>query len=567
MTIGRRLYISFAVLIVFFIVLNIYSLNSMKNIKSGADEIADVWMKGIEIINKADNLIPDYRAREYMHITTKDDKFTAEIEAEFPELEAKFQAFLDSYLEVVKSEKEKVLIDRIKSEWQDYLVSHEKLLALSRINKDEEATAFVLGESRTKFLAVNSSIEELTVANNGDADKINQENNESYNSTRLSLLILIIMLSIMSIAIAAYIGRHIVGRIRELGRTVEGISRFELIENSEEESKKSFDEIGVLEHLVQDMKQNLRSIVSQIKLDSDTVELNSENVLNMMMNNSQSLEEVGKATDELAQGSADLAGHIQHGVMKLDQLSERIDQSVDNSNTIRNFMAGTSSANAEGMHYVQKLAESVEINSNIAQRVGTQVEVLNQKSESIGKVVEAINSITEQINLLSLNATIEAARAGEYGRGFAVVADEIRKLANEAAHSTKEIEAIIESVKQEVESTKLQVAESIAAIDQTGRASEDTKHAFVEIEEQVSGITEQLDILIGNISEIDRSKAEFVVSMEEISAISEESAAATEEISTSIEQQITNIEQVSESAGELNQVAKDLEDLVNQFTT
>jgi hypothetical protein len=75
-------------------------------------------------------------------------------------------------------------------------------------------------------------------------------------------------------------------------------------------------------------------------------------------------------------------------------------------------------------------------------------ELLAKSTLDIEKMSTIISSIANRTNLLALNATIEAARVGDAGKGFAVVAGEVKKLANQSATVTKDIQMNVTAIKQ-----------------------------------------------------------------------------------------------------------------------
>src|SRR4029077_12542563 len=77
--------------------------------------------------------------------------------------------------------------------------------------------------------------------------------------------------------------------------------------------------------------------------------------------------------------------------------------------------------------------------------------------ENINLVVSTITKVADQTNLLSINAAIEAEKAGEYGRGFLVVAREIRRLADQTAVATLDIESMVRHMQDAVSAGVMQM--------------------------------------------------------------------------------------------------------------
>lgn len=91
---------------------------------------------------------------------------------------------------------------------------------------------------------------------------------------------------------------------------------------------------------------------------------------------------------------------------------------------------------------------------------------LQASSSGVAKVAELIASIATQTSVLALNANIEAARAGVHGKGFAVVASEVRKLAEQTAAATAEIQAKVTAIGSDIST-------AIAAINRIAGQTED----------------------------------------------------------------------------------------------
>ena len=109
--------------------------------------------------------------------------------------------------------------------------------------------------------------------------------------------------------------------------------------------------------------------------------------------------------------------------------------------------------------------------ANITSRLST----IQEKAADINVVVTTITKVADQTNLLSINAAIEAEKAGEYGLGFLVLAREIRRLADQTAVATLDIEHIVKQMQSavtagvmEMDRFNADVRVGVATVEQVG---------------------------------------------------------------------------------------------------
>jgi len=120
---------------------------------------------------------------------------------------------------------------------------------------------------------------------------------------------------------------------------------------------------------------------------------------------------------------------------------------------------------------------------------------ISQRAAGITAVVTTIAKVAEQTNLLSVNATIEAEKAGESGRGFRIVAQEIRRLADQTAMATKDIERMVRDMQAAVAGGTMEMDRFRS--DVSGRIGE------------VAAVSEQLGRIIEPVHAVTRSLDEL----------------------------------------------------------
>lgn len=286
-----------------------------------------------------------------------------------------------------------------------------------------------------------------------------------------------------------------------------------------------------------------------------------------------SSQEMTHSTTEIASAIAQMSTGSQRQLSKVDEASTLIEQILHHANSTDNLSKqifdksrdGIRNSN-QGKTIVDNFEGAIQLIAQSSEQTSTAIHSLVAKSKEIDRVIKVINEISAQTNLLALNAAIEAAQAGDAGRGFAVVAEEIRKLAESAKKSTREIADIIKDIQSDTTSTGQIIATMTKNVEQGYHASKEASTAFLEntaLAEAILGVSEQILESAGK-QRIDLQ--EIVRIMESVVVIAEQSAAGSEEIASSSSQLSSGMYNFNNRSEELAAISLSLKTGLQRFS-
>ncbi len=371
---------------------------------------------------------------------------------------------------------------------------------------------------------------------------------------------------VLAVAAAAVIGILVAGSI---GKAIKTISA-KLHKVAEGDLTvimdiKNRDEFAVLAGNVGNMVDNTRNLIMNVKDTSAKVDGSTKNMADATAAMEKSGRSITTAVSEIEEGIAQQAEDAQSCLMKMDDLSKKIEVVSQEVADIVGIAAETKDMIQGGLGTMDELSARSASTTEITQKVVESIRVLEEKSASIVKFVDVINEISEETSLLSLNASIEAARAGDAGRGFAVVAEEIRKLADGSMNAANEIQKVVTEIMGQTKGTVSTAKEAEAIVSTQTEIVDKTIAAFTNMNTSVESLVNSLHGVGESVTSMEEERRDTLRAIENISAASEETAASAAVVNDSVQSQLSVVDDLKEASVELERRAAELEQAVNVF--
>lgn len=197
-------------------------------------------------------------------------------------------------------------------------------------------------------------------------------------------------------------------------------------------------ETGALLAAIAAMTQSLNTLVGKVQLSSEQLGKTTTEIALTARQQATTAREASSFTSGVVTAAAEISATSQEFAQIMGDVAEVVTESASMADAGRSGLGSMEDT----------LQHLLGANNDIVAKFT----VLSKQASEISSVVTTITKVADQTNILSLNASIEAEKAGEYGRGFAVVAREIRRLADQTAVATLDIEKMVKEVQAAVSS-------------------------------------------------------------------------------------------------------------------
>ena len=404
----------------------------------------------------------------------------------------------------------------------DTLVANAKAFSLQMLAKENAAAAQAYYASNYPALR---DFQSAAVTDLEDAVRL-VVGNYSDSSARVSQIAIagMVVLAIAALIVGRLQSRSVTAPMETIVAGLERMQRGDFTGRVQMDRK---DEFGSLSNGLNKLADELSVLVGRVQRSGIQVNSTATQIAGTAREQQSTVNEIAATTAEIGATSKEISATSKELVKTMNEVSTVSEETAD--------LAGS------GQNAIGKMESTMRQIMDASSSITSKLAVLNEKTANINTVVTTITKVADQTNLLSLNAAIEAEKAGEYGLGFAVVAMEIRRLADQTAVATYDIEKMVKEMQSAV-------AAGVMGMD---KFSEEVRRGVEEVRQvggQLAQIIHQVQTLTPRFHTVNEGMNAQATGAQQISETLTQLNEAAQLTAESLRQSNAAIEQLNEAA-------------------
>jgi methyl-accepting chemotaxis protein WspA len=339
--------------------------------------------------------------------------------------------------------KDYMTVAAARSAMEFYRIRDEQFVPALRAGDRERARALIAPMHR-HYEAHRLAIDEVVARSLKRNAEFEKEGDATIARSQQTLVILgaLILLVVGVMAVyAVRTGRSLSARIQQAADVAHRVAAGDLA--TELPITVANDEAGRLLNAIASMTQSLRGLVTRAKQASIELMSTATEFAATSRQQESTVQSFGASTNEIAAA-----------VKQISATSAELLSTMEGVNAVAGQTAGLAEEGQNGLRHLDSTMERLALAANT---MAARLAAIREEAAEITGVVTTISKVADQTNLLSINAAIEAEKAGEQGLGFLVLAREIRRLADQTAVATLDIEQMVKQMQSAVSAGVMEI--------------------------------------------------------------------------------------------------------------
>ena len=531
-TIRQRILLSFAVIIAVMLLMGGIALQRLFHIQAEENHLRLDALPGMYVSSRMESAWhANYMA---LHaLTTTDTAGISSAEAQLRVRRAEFEKSVVTYEATIQTAADRENLDAVKRLSQQYFAIESELV---RRDASDARTVSQLMRTRVDpaFDKAQQAITRVVDHNHTNAVESVTRIDEAVTAAKIGIAATFVGALALAGLAGFYLLRAITHPLQRLARAVEMMAKGDF---SQRLAFARADEFGTLAQGYDRMTDDLSELVGQVQTSGIQVNSSINEITATLREQQATAAQIAATTTEIGATSREIAATSKELARTMDSVASTAEQTAT--------LAGA------GQSGLVQMEETMHRMIDATAAISTKLAVLAEKADNISQVVTTITKVADQTNLLSLNAAIEAEKAGEYGRGFSVVAVEIRRLADQTAIATLDIEQMV----REIQSA---VSAGVMGMD---KFSEEVRRGTNDVQQvgaQLSQVIEHVQAMVPRFEAANDG-------VQAQSAGAEQINLALIQLSEAAQQTVDALKQSNQAIDELHHVSAGLRDGVSKF--